>query len=295
MNFRHLKIFIAVCEEKSMTRAAKRLYITQPSVSQVIWELEEHYHVKLFERLSKKIFITAAGEQLLSYAYHITSLNQELNETMKNNSFEKTIHLGATVTIGTYLLPQILAAAIKSYKNKLEINIAVENTAFIEKNILNSKIDIGLVEGEIQSKDIKTNSFFQDELVIICNKNSSLAKKASLTIHDLKDKGFLMREEGSGSRTLFVNAMHAKGISYTIKGVFNNTEAIKNATLHGLGLGIVSKASLLSTDTDLYVLHISNFELKRFFSIVYHKNKYLSEELSYLIDYVLKNYTKLTD
>ena len=83
MKLRHLNIFIVVCEEMNMTKAAERLYMSQPSVSQVVMELESHYESKLFERLSRKIYLTDAGRELLTYAYHIRGLNEELEEKSK--------------------------------------------------------------------------------------------------------------------------------------------------------------------------------------------------------------------
>jgi len=288
MNFRHLKIFITVCEEKNMTRAAKRLFISQPSVSQAIAELEEYYQVKLFERLSRKIYITKAGKDLLSYAYHIVALNQEMEEVIRKNGRQRTIVLGATVTIGTYVLPSLLAG-LRGEDNELDINTVVKNTKFIEESILNSQIDLGLVEGEISSADLEVKPFCEDELVLICHKDHPLAEEEVVTIPDLQGQSFFVREEGSGSRALFLNAMKKRGVSVKLQGVFNNTEAIKIASMYNLGLGVVSKISISLHDQDLVVLNVKELSLKRNFSLVYHKDKYISQELAWLMEYIQTN------
>lgn len=292
MNFRHLNIFTTVCEEMNMTRAAKKLYISQPSVSQAISDLEDYYDTKLFERLSKKIYLTDSGRELLSYSYHILSLNQDLERVMEKESFQNSITLGATITIGTYFLPKLLAE-IKSKNHRMDTKSIVRNTSFIKENLLNSKIDIGLVEGKINHKDIIVKPFYKDELVIIANNDDPISKKTTINVDDLQGKSFLMREEGSGSRDLFIEEMKRHEIDYKVSGEFNNTEAIKNATLYGLGLGIVSRMSLEEYEENINILPIKDLELKREFSIVYHRNKYITKNLSFLMEYILKN-KKLT-
>ncbi|HEY8344526.1 MAG TPA: LysR family transcriptional regulator [Bacillota bacterium] len=288
MNFRHLKIFITVCEEKNMTKAAKKLFISQPSVSQAIAEMEEYYQVRLFERLSRKIYLTKAGEDLLSYAYHLVALNQKMEEAVRKNGRRQTVVLGATVTIGTYVLPGLLFK-LKEYRDRLEIKTVVENTKLIEGGILSSRLDLGLVEGEINSVDLEVKPFCEDELVLICHKDHPLAQKNTITLQDLQDQPFFVREEGSGSRALFLNAMKKRGVPVKIQGEFNNTEGIKLATLHNLGLGVVSKLSLSRHDHDLVILPVADLSLTRLFSLVYHKNKYISRELARLMEYIETN------
>mgnify|MGYP001225353967 CR=1 FL=1 len=288
MNFRHLEIFITVCEEKNMTKAAKKLFISQPSVSQAIAEMEEYYQVRLFERLSRKIYITKAGEDLLSYAYHIVALNQEMEEVARKNGCRQTVVLGATVTIGTYVLPGLLSK-LKEGHDGLEIKTVVENTELIEKDILSSRLDLGLVEGEINSADLEVRPFCENELVLICHKDHPLAQKNTITLQELQDQPFFVREEGSGSRALFLGAMKKRGVPVKIQGVFNNTEGIKIATMYNLGLGVVSKISISRHDQDLVILPVADLSLTRHFSLVYHKNKYISRDMAGLMEYIRTN------
>lgn len=105
MTLRHLKIFVAVAETKSMSAAARRCFITQPTVSQTIHELEEHYHTILFERLSRKLYITEAGKNLLSHARQVIDQFEQLEQSMADDSITQRLRIGATLTVGVCLLP----------------------------------------------------------------------------------------------------------------------------------------------------------------------------------------------
>ena len=132
MTLRHLKIFVAVAETKSMSAAARRCFITQPTVSQTIHELEEHYHTILFERLSRKLYITEAGKNLLSHARQVIDQFEQLEQSMADDSITQRLRIGATLTVGVCLLPHILndfqeeMPAVSTYSY-------ISNTADIEQ------------------------------------------------------------------------------------------------------------------------------------------------------------------
>ena len=145
MTIRHLRIFIAVAETGKMGLAAKQLYIAQPTVSQVISDMEKSYGVKLFERLSKKLYITPQGERLLSYARHIVSLFDEMERSMRNSSAQVLLRVGATITVGSCVLSPI----IRRYEELFplsQVQVFVDNTRLIEEMLLESQLDVALVE-----------------------------------------------------------------------------------------------------------------------------------------------------
>lgn len=280
MTIRHLKIFLAVVDSGSMTKAAKNLYITQPSVSQAIMEIEEHYNIKLFERLSRKLYITETGKEFLSYARHIISLYDDMEQKMGQNRRTSTLHIGASVTVGTYLLSQLSKEFLKNNKNT-QIKAVVDNTSVIEEMVLNSKLDFGLVEGPIHSEDIVPIAFMKDELITICSPNHPFRKKQSITIEELSKEELILRESGSGTRELFENTMLSKGQNLNIKWVCNNSEAIKNAVMADMGISIISKMSVMKEikENKLYTIPIEGIRFKRSFNIIYHKNKYITEAI----------------
>ena len=281
MTIRHLRVFIIVADLGNMTAAAKKLFIAQPSVSQTIKELEKYYNIRLFERLSKKLYITEEGKQLLSYARHIVSLFDEMEQKMKQSAENSTLKIGASVTIGTCILSQLYEEFLYSYPN-VGIQSVVDNTTIIEEMVLKSEIDFGLVEGPIHSEDIVSRPFMNDELILICGKDHAFREKSQVTVQDLLKADFILRERGSGTRELFENTMLAKGINLNVIAMCNNAETIKNAVISNLGVSVISKMIVENElkGGKLFHIRIDNIELKRKFNIIYHKNKYISKPIN---------------
>ncbi|SFU85378.1 LysR substrate binding domain-containing protein [Clostridium sp. DSM 8431] len=148
MNIRKLKVFYATANNLNMTKTAKELYISQPSVTQTIHEIEEELQVKLFDRIGKKLYLTEEGKVFLNYVRRILNLYEEGSEVLKEMaSMEKgKITIGASTTIGTYILPEIIREFAEAYEG-IEISLIIENSANIEKLILENKIDFAFVEG----------------------------------------------------------------------------------------------------------------------------------------------------
>jgi LysR family transcriptional regulator, transcriptional activator of the cysJI operon len=274
MTFRHFGIFVAVCEAGSMTKAALQLSISQPSVSQAVRELEESYGTSLFERLGKRLIVTEAGELCLGYAKQLLKSRDDLAESMREKRLSGPIRVGATVTIGTYLLPRIASLSAR------KLYPVVENTARIERLLLEGGLDLALVEGETSSPALKRRHFYKDRLVIVCSPENHACTRR-LTPRELKGRGFYIREEGSGSRELFAFAMKRKGLPFRIAGELNNTEALKNfARADRENFSVISA---LAIDESIRVIEIPGLDLERDFDIVYHKDKLMSEALRELI------------
>ena len=127
MTLRHFKIFIAVCDNMNMTSAAETLYMSQSAVSQAIAELEKHYDVHLFERLSRKLYLTQAGQKLLSYARHIVRMNAEVENDMKAMHQNGSIRIGASVTVGSHVLPK-LVSRFEKRNPQTDIEVFEDNT-----------------------------------------------------------------------------------------------------------------------------------------------------------------------
>lgn len=153
MTIRHLKVFLAVAETGKMSAAADQLFIAQPSVSQAIADIEKYYNVRLFERLSRKLYITPAGERLLDYARHIVALFDEMELEMKYSTEHTTLKIGGTVTVGTTILSE-LVSRFEAENPPVTLTVLVDNTPVIESMILKSDLDLGLVEGEVSSEDL---------------------------------------------------------------------------------------------------------------------------------------------
>ncbi len=166
MTIRHLKIFIAVSETRSMSAAANRLYLTQPTVSQTIHDLEEHYQVKLFERLHKKLFITQEGQQLLNLARMAVSNFDNLELSMRRFQERMPMRIGSSLTVGTCLMSSVIADLEEEHP-EMDIYSFVSNTAEIEQRLLRRELDAAVVEGIIESPELVCVPIVEDSLVLV--------------------------------------------------------------------------------------------------------------------------------
>lgn len=280
MTIRTLKIFVAVAEEKTMHAAAKKLFISQPSVSQAISELEKEYNVKLFERLSQRLYITDTGQKLLSYAYHLLGTYDEIHDFLTHQGNLNRLRIGSSVSVGTCMLNDIITK-MQAQKPNTELYVTIDNTSEIENLILNNSLDVGLVEGLITSPDLLCQKVCEDELIIVAAPCHPLANKKNLHIEDLSGQTFISRESGSNDRNQFDYFLREHHIQIKKSWVCTNTQAIKNAVIHGNGLAILSRM-LVQTELQegsLIHIHFKDICIKRDIRLVYHKDKYLSHEL----------------
>ena len=285
MTLRHLRIFICVASNGGMTAAAEKLYISQPTVSQAIAELERHYGVRLFERMSQKLYITDDGRRLLSYAHHIVDSFDDMESAMRSAVENPNISIGCSVSVGTYLINKLLDNAENLLKN-YNVNVTVDNTTEIEQQILNNEIDIGIVEGIVTSTDLMIKPVCRDKLVLICGKEYSLAKKKDLRLTDLEGENFISREKGSAERNQLERLFNEKNVKLNRCWQCTNTEAIKNAVMHGRGIAVLS-SMLVEQERrqgDIVVLDADGLPVVRTIHLIYHKNKYISPGIKIMID-----------
>ena len=280
MTLRHFKIFMTVCDKMSMTAAAEDLFMSQSAVSQAIADLERHYSVRLFERLSRKLFLTKAGQKLQSYGRHIVNINTEVERDMKTLRHNGSIRIGASVTVGSYILPKIISSFGKS-NPKADIEVFEDNTAVIENMILKDQIDIALVEGETTSSDVLSYEFMEDELVLICSTHHRFAGLNIIEPAELEAEKFIIREKGSGTRKTFEDKMLANNLKWKATWTCNNSDTIKMAVMENQGVAVISKRAVVNEIENglLYQTSIKGIEFKRQFKIIYHRNKYLTQSI----------------
>lgn len=289
MQLRKLEVFLAVCDYNGVSPAARSLYMSQPAVSQVIAELESTLEVRLFERLNKRLVLTHAGETLQNYSRRILNLVNEARWTMEDLASLNSgrLRIGASTTIGIYMLPQLLCT-LKSCHPNIDFPFVIDNTAVIETMILHNDLDVALVEGPLHSPDIVIDKYYDDELCIICSPEHPWARTGCILPEDLNDHPFIIREKGSGTREIFEKVMLFHQLSFVVANVLNNTEAIKRAVAANLGISVVSRLAL-NEEFNRGVLHevkIQGVEYKRDLNIMYHKDKHMSPLLESFISVV---------
>lgn len=277
MTLRHMKIFLTVCKENSISLAAKKLFISQPAVSNAIKELETYYNTPLFDRISKKIYITEAGKKVYEYAIHITSLFDELENSINNNSTSGQIKIGASITIGTHLIPEYINDFSQQFPN-IRTYVTIDSSDVIENLILDNQLDLALIEGSIHSDFIESINFINDELVTICGINHPLREKKMVTVSELANEDFLMREKNSGTRELAESILSLHNFTFVPLWESSSTEAIIQGVSKGIGISILPLQLVKDSINKKQVarLEIEGLSFQRQYHIIYHKNKFLS-------------------
>lgn len=287
MTIRHLKIFIAVAECGSMNMAAKKLFLSQPTISQAIRELEEYYDTRLFDRLSKRLHITLSGQDLLSSAYQVVSQFEQMERQMKKNHRKEVLRIGSTITIGSCLISNVLND-FEQMMPDTETYTFIGNTRLIEEKLLKSELDIALVEGEIHHPDLITIPSIRDFLVLGCSSNHPFASRNEIRISELEEQKFIIREQGSGTRALFDQFIKLHSLNLPIAWEATCPDAFRNAILYNQCLAVVS-VRLLERDIRDGMVRIFNpqtSELERSFSLVYHKDKILTPSMETVQDII---------
>lgn len=277
MTLRHMKIFISVCKENSITAAAKKLYISQPAVSSAIKELESYYNTPLFDRISKKIYLTEAGNAVYHYALHIISLFDELESSLNNKEAFGKIKIGSSITIGTHLMPDYIKRFSELYP-KIQTYVTIDSSDLIEEKILNNELDFALIEGMVHSDQIISKDFIDDELIIICDAGNPLLQKAAVTVEDLLSQKFLMRERNSGTREYAESVLATHHITLNPIWESTSTEAIVLGVSKGIGISILPLQLVQDyiNRNQISRLYIDQLKFERHYHIIYHKNKYLT-------------------
>ena len=280
MTIRHLKIFKTVADLGGMSKAAKELHITQPSISQAIAELEKYYGVKLFERLSQKIYLTKEGELMLSFSRHILDSFEQMEAAMNQAVEKSSLRIGCSVSVGTCLIEEILDEA-KERIPQCQISVIVTNSSEIEQLILANEVDVGIVEGILKNKDLVITPVCEDELVLVCNMNHPLAKETMVTLDMLQGQDYASRESGSAERNQYEKLFEDSGLQLNRVFCSTNTEAIKNAVIHGRGIAVFSRRMVKQEVErgNMVVIPVRDITVKRNIDFVMHKNKYMSNEI----------------
>ena len=280
MTIRHLKIFTTVADLGGMSKAAKELHITQPSISQAIAELEKYYGVKLFERLSQKIYLTKEGELMLSFSRHILDSFEQMEAAMNQAVEKSSLRIGCSVSVGTCLIEEILDEA-KERIPQCQISVIVTNSSEIEQLILANEVDVGIVEGILKNKDLVITPVCEDELVLVCNMNHPLAKETMVTLDMLQGQDYASRESGSAERNQYEKLFEDAGLQLNRVFCSTNTEAIKNAVIHGRGIAVFSRRMVKQEVErgNMVVIPVRDITVKRNIDFVMHKNKYMSNEI----------------
>ncbi|WP_092922606.1 LysR substrate-binding domain-containing protein [Romboutsia hominis] len=281
MNIRKLEIFYKTAKCLNMSQVAKDMYISQPSISQCISEIESEIGTKLFDRIGKKLYLTHEGKIFYEYTRRILNIYEEgINVVRSSKSNKGKLVIGASTTIGTYIMPYIIHKFNKKEKD-IEISMIIDNKHNIEELILNNKVDIAFIEGTVNSKEITLKDIWTDELVFISSINHEWNGKKYLDIEDLKNNKFIIREDGSGTRERFEGFLENNDIKFNSYIELSNLEAILNYVKLNIGVSCVPYMSVLSEENSksINVYRIKDHKINRSLYSAIHKDKYISKPI----------------
>jgi DNA-binding transcriptional LysR family regulator len=245
ITLRQLEIFEKVAKCQHVTQASSQLLLTQSAVSMAIAELERLAGAPLFERQGRRLLLNDRGRQILpetrDVLMKVRMIEQFLDESVGEP--KGTLNVGASTTIGNYILPAIVAEFSRLYPSAKAL-LHVGNVQQIENALENGELDLGLSEGLPHIGSLNTKPWKNDELVVIVGKKHEWVHEKKASFKMLKNAAWIMREKGSGTREIFEAAMDKKGISFSIALELGHTEAIKKAAEAGLGVGCLSRMAV---------------------------------------------------
>ncbi len=304
MEFNQLESFISVVKHNSFSYAAKELYITQPTVSNNIQNLEKELNTTLLNRTSKTISLTDAGEIFYKYAVELINIRDKAKYMLSEhtNKLEGEIEITASSIPEQYILPYIIKDFTKIYP-KISFSMTHKNSKEIIDDIMEGKLNFGIVGAKYHSDMLEYIDFFEDELALCVPNNNSypLSEDDYMDMNALFSEKIILRKKGSGTRRLIEHKLSSLDIDLedlNIVSQIDSNEMIKKMIELGLGISFISKIAV-KNEIDLKLikpLRIKGLELKRCFYFVYSKNRTLSPVVETFKDFLTdwKNTNKIT-
>ena len=205
ISLKQLNVFTAIAQEKTMTKAAERLFITKPAVSLSLSELEKNLGYKVFDRVNNRLVLNSEGRQLLPLADELLERAEAIEHQFTADSqLTGSLNIGASDTIGNHIAPVLLSTFQQQHPCDIQ-QLFISNTAQIINRLLEFQLDIGLVEGKAHHPKLNMIEWQSDDMYLVCAPSHSLATKNQVSLDDLEHSTWLLREEGSGSREYFIN------------------------------------------------------------------------------------------
>lgn len=282
---KQLQIFLEVARHQNISRAAQELHMSQSAASEALLNLEHSYEVALFDRISNKLALNAVGHTVRKEAESLLSHCHSFEETLRAHKEVGHIKVGASFTIGNHLATRYLAGYLGQYPDA-DVRLDIANTPEVVAKVLNYEVDIGMIEGEAQHKELELIPWRDDELVVFCAANHPLARKQTLSTKDIKEAAWILREPDSGARQTFDKAMAGLLPELNVYLEFKHNEAIKNAVESGLGIGCLSRIVLQRNfaNGDLVPLTLPRRDMRRTFYFALPRKRFPLESIRFWMD-----------
>ncbi|TCO79353.1 selenium metabolism-associated LysR family transcriptional regulator [Marinisporobacter balticus] len=295
MDFRQLETFVTIARLKSFSKAADSLFLTQPTISNHIQNLENELHTILLNRSNKKVTLTKGGEILFRHAIEILNRREQALFSLESfkDKIEGTLEIACSTIPEQYILPPLLSAFNKTYPN-VQYNLLHYDSQQVVDGILNGTIDFGFVGAKEDIKQLNYIDVMKDHLIFIAPFTDQYKTIEKISVDFLRKEKMIIREKGSGTRKFFEQVLHFYNLSLeqlNIVAVIENTEAIKQCVKQGLGTTMISE---LAVKEELHYDMVKKIELKnmnpsRKFSFVYHESRILSPLAETFKNFMLEN------
>ncbi len=276
--FRQLILLEAVARNSSFTRASEELFLTQPAVSTQIKQLEQEVGMPLFEHMGKRIFLTAAGREMVEFSRTIAQQFTDIRTVLEEMQGVQRGHLDIAVTsTAKYFAPYLLAAFCKKHAG-ITVNLSVTNREDILRQLTDNIPDMAIMGSPPKGLPLLANSFMSNPLVVIAPPDHPLVHSSRIPLQRLLEESFIVRERGSGTRNAIERFLEQRGLSMTTTMEMSRNEAIKHAVMAGLGLGILSIHTLEMEFKlgRLAVLNVEGFPILKDWYIVHREGKRFS-------------------
>ncbi|MFK8018250.1 MAG: LysR substrate-binding domain-containing protein [Pseudomonadales bacterium] len=277
---RQIEVFLETAKQQNISSAASALAMSQSAASGALKSLEERYGVQLFDRIGKRLQLNEMGRNLRPRAQAVHDQATQLHDELTGSKGASALTIGATLTIGNYLAVDLMAKHLRA-NPEAQLKLHVANTENIAAGLLNLELDVALLEGEVQHRDLDLIEWQSDELLVFASPDHPLANKTSLNDSDLQSACWILREPGSGTRQTFDRAMHGLLPTLDVFMELEHTEAIKRAVEANLGLSCLSAICLAPAleRGDVVALNVPHRDLSRNFYIGLHRQKQRSRAI----------------
>lgn len=274
---RQLEVFLATARNENLSRAARELAMSQSAASDALRELENQFDIRLFDRIGKRLQLNDFGRALQPRAEELLERARELETVLGHHEEIGLIKVGATLSIGNFLAITLIAQYRQRYPNG-QVQLEVDNTEAITHRVAHFELDVGMIEGEIHRPELEVTRWLDDELVVFSAPSHPLARQKQVSDADLLASGWLLREQGSGTRQAFDRAMHDLLPDLDIVLELEHSEGIKRAVAAGMGLGCMSRITVADAlaQGQFVELSVPQRDFSRSLYLIRHRQKYLS-------------------
>lgn len=288
MTYRNIEIFLSICENgNSITKAAEALFISQPTVTMNLRDMEKELGVLLFDRIGRKLYLTDAGRKFKDYALRIHGLQTDMEKTFRSWDREETIFIGASMTVGSCYLSEYMKA-FRQICPDVRTRTIVAPSSNLEQMILKNRIDFAVVEMPMHSQAVRFDSYMEKDLVVLAPPSF---EKENISLSEFVRQPLVLRNTGSGTREIFDAVMSGKNIRVEPMMESVSAMALLDAVRNGLGFSVLPEgiAEPLVRRGEAKIISVRGLHFPQTYYLAYHKDKVLSDNMKKFMECVTTN------